>query len=85
MKKQRDDKQPEVTANNDTHRINYGRTSLMVTQRGDRQAHRCGTKQVMKKAVAESQKDALDLDPELRQHTQCENSRQKKEFLRKTR
>lgn len=31
-----------------THRIIYGRTSLMITQGGERQAHRGGTKQVMK-------------------------------------
>lgn len=48
MKKQRDDKQSEDTANNDTQRIIYGRTSIMITQGGERQAHRGGTKQVMK-------------------------------------
>lgn len=53
MKKQRDDKQSEATANDDTCRINYGRTSFMITQRGERQAHRGGTKQVMKKPLAE--------------------------------
>lgn len=60
MKKQRDDKQSETTANDDTCRINDGRSSLKITQRGEREAHRGaqagkgGTKQVMKKPIAES-------------------------------
>lgn len=44
----------EVTANDDTRRINYSRTSLMITQRGERQSHRGRTKQMMKKPVVES-------------------------------